>query len=115
MSIHRTDCVNILSLPEIERVRLLDADWERPEEISQETYTAEIVVYANDRSGLLGDISRVFTEKNISIMALNTRTNKQGRATLQIPFEIGSREALHKIVEKINGIDSVIDIKRTTG
>ena len=115
VSIHRTDCVNILSLPEIERVRLLDADWERPEEISQETYTAEIVVYANDRSGLLGDISRVFTEKNISIMALNTRTNKQGLATMQITFEIGSREALHKIVEKINGIDSVIDIKRTTG
>lgn len=115
VSIHRTDCVNIINLPEIERARLMDADWEMPEEVTRETYTGEIVIYANDRSGLLADISRVFTEKNINIMAMNTRTNKQGLATMQITFEISGREALNKIIEKLHGIDSVIDIKRTTG
>ena len=114
ISIHRTDCINIINLPEMERARLIDAEWQ-PEEAHAEKYLAEIKIYANNRNGLLADISKALTEKNIDIMSMNTRTNRQGLATLQKTFEISGREELNRIFDKIRGIESVIDIERTTG
>ena len=114
ISIHRTDCVNILNLPEIDRHRLIDAEWQQTEEVEGK-YFAEISIYANNRNGLLADISRALTEKNIDILALNTRTSKQGTATMSVSFEIRSREELQRIIDKVRTIESVIDIERTTG
>ena len=114
VSIHRTDCVNMMNLPELERVRIIDAEWQAPEKTG-EKYVAEIKIYANNRNGLLADISKALTEKNIDILTMNTRTNKQGQATLQTTFEIVSRDELNRVIEKIRGIESVIDIERTTG
>ena len=114
ISIHRTDCVNMMNLPEIERARLIDAEWEAPENTG-EKYVAEIKIFANNRNGLLADISKALTEKNINILSMNTRTSKQGLATLQTTFEIQSREELNRVIDKIRGIESVLDIERTTG
>lgn len=115
VSVHRTDCVNMIYLPEIERARLIDAEWQAPKSAPTEKYVAEIKIFANNRNGLLADISRALTEKNINILSMNTRTSKQGLATLQTTFEISSREELNRVIEKIHGIESVIDIERTTG
>ncbi|MGN0365295.1 MAG: RelA/SpoT family protein [Suilimivivens sp.] len=116
VSIHRTDCVNIINLPELERERLIDAEWEgTADQVTDEKYLAEIKIYANNRNGLLADISKALTEKNIDILSMNTRTNKQGLATLATSFEISNREELNRIIDKIRSIESVIDIERTTG
>ena len=116
ISVHRTDCVNVINLPEYDRVRLIDADWQAADNASeQEKYVAEIVIYAMNRNGLLADISKALTEKNINIISMNTRTNKQGIATLQTNFEISGREELNRVIDKIRGIENVIDIERTTG
>ena len=105
----------MMNLPEIERARMIDAEWQMPEDTVAEKYVAEIKIYANNRNGLLADISRAMTEKNINILTMNTRTSKQGLATLQTTFEIESREELNRVIDKIRGIESVIDIERTTG
>ncbi len=116
VSIHRTDCVNVINMPELERVRLIDAEWQHsPEEVTGEKYFAEIKIFANNRSGLLADISRALTEKNIDILSMNTRISKQGLATLATSFEVRSREELNRIIDKIGSIESVVDIERTTG
>lgn len=114
ISIHRTDCVNMISLPEIERARIIDAEWQGMEKITGK-YPAEIRIFANNRNGLLADVSKSLTEKNISIISLNTRTNKQGLVTMNVAFEIEGRDALTHIIEKIHNIESVIDIERTRG
>ncbi|MCM1185254.1 MAG: bifunctional (p)ppGpp synthetase/guanosine-3',5'-bis(diphosphate) 3'-pyrophosphohydrolase [Lachnoclostridium sp.] len=115
ISIHRTDCLNILDLPEMDRARLIDAEWQVQEDAPSEKYLAEIRIFANNRNGLLADISKALTEKNIDILSMNTKTNRQGLATLQTTFEIASREELNRIIEKIRGIESVLDIERATG
>ena len=115
ISVHRTDCINIMNLPEIERARIIDAEWQPPENAETEKYMAEIQIFANNRNGLLADISRALTEKNINILSMNSRTNKHGQATLQTTFEVGSREELNRVIDKIRGIESVLDIERTTG
>ena len=114
ISIHRTDCVNMMNLPEMERARIIDAEWQAPEDAT-EKYVAEIDIYANNRNGLLADITKALTEKNISILSLNTRISRQGLATMQVSFEVESKEELNRVIDKIRGIESVVDIERATG
>ena len=100
VSIHRTDCVNVINLPDFDRARLIDAEWQEPEgEKGQERYLTEISIFANNRHGLLADVSRTLTEKNIDILSVNTRTNRNGVATMCVSFEISGREELQKLVE----------------
>lgn len=113
ITIHRSDCINMLNLPEPERERIIEADWQQGE--IQNKFVAEILIYANNRNGLLVDISKTLTEKNINIISMNTRTNKQGVATLQTTFEVGGTDELRAIVDKLRNIESVIDVVRTVG
>ncbi len=115
VSIHRTDCINIINLPEMERDRLIDAEWQEETSAGEEKYLAEIVIYAHNRYGLLADISKALTERDIDIMSMNTRTSKQNIATLATTFEVSSREELNKIIDKIRAIESIIDIERNPG
>ena len=115
VSIHRTDCINIISLPEEERVRLIPAEWQNTEEdASVGKYQVEIKIYANNRIGMFVDISKVFTEKGIDIKSVNTRVNKQGLATVVMQFETKGTRELHTLCEKIRQIPGVIDIERTS-
>ena len=115
ISIHRTDCVNIINLPEIDRSRLIDAEWQDESIDGKGRYFAEITIYANNRNGLLADVSRALTEKNIDIQSMNTRTSKQGVATMNVAFEISSKEELNRVIDKLHNIESVLSIERTTG
>ena len=103
-------------MPEFERSRLIEAEWQEPDNPETgEKYVAEIIIYANNRNGLIADISKCLTEKNISIMALSTRMSKQGLATLQTTIEISGRDELNKIIDRLHKIESVLDVERTSG
>ena len=114
VTIHRTDCVNMLHLAESERERLIDAEWQSGLKApAGEKYTTEIKIYGNNRTGLLVDISRTLTERNIDVTAMNVRTSKQGTATITISFDISSVEELNRIIDKLRQIESVLDIERS--
>ena len=116
ISIHRTDCVNIINLPEDERNRLIDAEWQESEgDDTKERYSTEIKIYANNRIGMFVDISKVFTERQIDITSMNSRTNKQGKATITMTFDTHGVEELNRLTDKLRQIEGVIDIERTAG
>ena len=94
ITIHRTDCVNVLNMSEMDRSRLIEAEWQPTDNKGSEKYMAEIQVYANNRTGLLVDLSKIFTERKIDMRSINSRTSKQEKATISISFEIGSKEEL---------------------
>lgn len=116
VSIHRTDCINIMNLSELEKVRLIDAEWQQGAEHGDNgLYLAEIKIFGNNRTGLLVDITRIFTEREIDISSINSKTSKQGVATISISFNTKGKEELSSLIEKIRQVESVIDIERTTG
>ena len=116
VSIHRTDCINIMNLSELEKVRRIDAEWQQGAEHGDNgLYLAEIKIFGNNRTGLLVDITRIFTEREIDISSINSKTSKQGVATISISFNTKGKEELSSLIEKIRQVESVIDIERTTG
>ena len=116
VSIHRTDCINIINLQESERVRLIDAEWQQAESAeNKERYSTEIQIYANNRIGMFVDISKVFTERQIDITSMNVRTSKQGKATIIMTFDIHGKEELTRLTDKLRQIEGILDIERTAG
>ena len=113
VSIHRTDCVNVMNLPEEDRVRMIEAEWSSMAK-QDELYSAEIVVYANNRTGMLVDITKSFTENKIDVKSMNVRSSKKGTATITVGFEIRGVEQLRGIVKKLREVEGVLDIERTS-
>ena len=116
VSIHRTDCVNMLHLSEIERQRLIDAEWQdSTAEGKGGLYKAELNVYVHDGVGVLIQIAQVFSERDINVTAMSSRSGKNNTATINISFDINGKYALNKIIDKLRSLDCVYDIARTTG
>ena len=115
VSIHRTDCVNVLCMDEFDRKRLIEAEWSEDLLQNQKMYMTEINIYANDSKGLVFSLSKIFNEENINLTGMNVRVNKQGKATVSVKFEIRSKEQLNKLIAKIRNVEGIIDIERTTG
>lgn len=114
VTIHRTDCVNVLHLAESERERLIDAEWQSGAQTSAgEKYTTEIKIYGNNRTGLLVDISKILTERGIDVTSMNVRTSKQGTATITMSFDISSVDELNRIIDRLRQVESVLDIERS--
>ena len=75
----------------------------------------EINIFANNRTGLIVDISRMFTEAEIDVKSMNCRLNKKEFATISVGFDIHGKEELNRIIDKLRKIDGVTDITRTAG
>ena len=116
VSIHRADCVNVVNLDEENMARIIEASWvDGAQDKKEAGFVSEINIYANDRAGLLNDITKNFFERNINILKVNTMTSKHGIATLTISFEVKSIEELQEICGKLQNIKGVQAVKRTNG
>ena len=78
-----------------------------------ELYDTEIIIYAYDRMGVLFDITKIFTENKIDVRFMNSKTSKQGIATINVGFAIRSVEALGELSKKLRNVEGVKDIQRT--
>lgn len=117
ITVHRTDCINIMNIPEREKERLVEAVWEEDilSENTSEAFEVSIRIYAENRRGLLVDISKIFTEKDIDILAINTNTSKHGIITFTMTFSIKDRHELSDILKRLRAIKSVSEVKRALG
>ena len=115
VSIHRTDCVNVIGMDEFDRARLIEADWAKGQVQQTNLYATEINIYANESNGIVFALSKIFNEEKIALTGMNVRVSKQGKATVSVRFEITSKEQLNKLISKIRAIEGIIDIERTTG
>ncbi len=114
VSIHRTDCVNMINLNEIERDRLIEAEWGSIVQAQKDmTYRADIQIIGSDRGGLLLDVSKILTEENVVVKSLNARSMSKNRSIFNVTIEINSVEQLSKLTTKLQTIPGIDDIIRT--
>ena len=109
VSIHRRDCTNINDLLS-EEERIIDVEWYEKE--NKENYSVDIEILSNDRTGLLADIVKEITTRKINIMGVNTKTNKDRIATIDITIEVKDIQELYSILKAIRKVDSVYEVNR---
>ena len=112
VSIHRTDCANILNIDEIERNRLIESEWINNELSSKDiTYTVYIEIIVEDSFTVLHEISKVMINEKIKIINVNSKTNN-GVLIYSFGINIVNKKELEKITNKISFIKDVIKIDR---
>ena len=77
-------------------------------------YLTEIKIFCNDRPGVLVDISKVFTEREINIVGIHSQSSKQGIATIDVSFHTKGRQQISSLIERLRQIENIIEIQRTT-
>lgn len=77
ISIHRTDCINVMNISELDRNRLIDAEWQEDSVAADAVFKAEINVYVCDKVGVIVEVAKVFTEKEINVTAMSSRSGKK--------------------------------------
>lgn len=117
VTIHRTDCANVMNLNNEERHRLINAEWDAQftKGEAAASYLAEIRVTANDRVGLIFEMSRILADNDISVKNLNVRTTKETLAIINVMMEIRTKDQLERIVGRLKGLKDVLEIERVTG
>lgn len=107
--IHRSDCQNILNLPDSQRKRLIEADWgEKPH-----SYPVDIHIEAFDRQGLLRDITSTLSNEKINVLAANTRTNRDDQSVIMdLEVEIVDITQLSRTLDKLSQLPHVISAQR---
>ena len=113
VSIHRTDCPNILNLEELEKQRIVEAEWQLPENSKAVEFRADIKLTCDDRMGLLVDISRLLTNENMSVKSLNARTVKNA-AVFNVGLSISSKDELERISNRLLNLQGVNEVERVS-
>ena len=110
ITVHREDCSNVSALPD--RERLVPVTWG---DRGQETFPVTIRVHAWDRVGFLKDVSTVLADEKVNIVSVLTTTHDDRTVTLLVTVEVEGIGQLSKILQKLEGIRDVYDVRRDAG
>ena len=108
VSIHRKDCSNTKDLL-LEPNRIVEVEWNTQSSVS---YNADVQVRANDRQGLLAEITSIINENKINIVSFYSRTSKDRIANINFVLEINDIDQLNKLIRRLRRIEGVIDVFR---
>ena len=110
ISVHRCDCSNITSLPESEKARFIEVEWEDLK--VGKSYNADICIIGTDRKGMLSDISRVCEDMDIHLSGVNAKSGKDGSLTMTITLSISSTQEMQKVLRNLRNIEGVLHVYR---
>src|SRR5262249_8827408 len=109
ITIHRTDCKNMKALKRAPE-RFVEVGWDGENESS---YRVELQIDAYDRTRLLEDLSRTFSEARINIPAPTCTPNHRMVKT-RFVVEVGDTEQLKQCIARLRNVESVFDAYRIT-
>ncbi len=110
ISVHRKDCSNVVSLPEAEKARFIEVEWEDMK--MGKSYNADICILCYDRKGILSDISKVCEDMDIHLTGVNAKSTKEGMVNMTISLSISSTSEMQKVQRNIRLIDGVVQVYR---
>ncbi len=110
VSIHRSDCSNILSLRDEEQERLIEVEWG---DETDADYQVEVKLLAYDRQGLLRDVSTVMADQKLDVVAVNTLSNPEDQtAEMQIKVAVNTVEQLSALMDQLRQLRNVLSVSR---
>src|SRR5438105_3739402 len=107
ISIHRSDCPNLLVLS-TEAERRIDIDWQESE---GETFVVRLAVSGEDRRGLYADICTAISESGTNIRSAEIST-RDGAVFGSVLVEVGNQTHLSKVIRAIRRVKGVMEVSR---
>ena len=111
VTVHRKDCSIVRKMDPVHRARLVGVAWADSQRDSR--FLVDIHVHANDRKGLLRDISSVFANAEIDVLGVNTQSDRRNeRASMRFTAEVADMAQLSRVIDRLAQIPDVIDVRR---
>lgn len=110
ISIHRASCKNLSQMLLRAPERMVQTTW--GESGADTVYPVDVFVLAQDRQGLLRDISDIFLREKINVIGVSTRSAK-GQAFMSFTGEISSTAQLQRAMKVIGEVNGVVEVKRS--
>jgi len=111
ISVHRADCINVLSLSVEERARCIEVFWD--EDRQNKSYNTDVTIIADDRKGLFSDLSRVCEDMDIHITGVNAKSSKEQVVSIIMSLSISNKSQMEKIFRSLKNVPGVTDVFRT--
>ncbi len=111
LSVHRADCINILSLPEQEKPRLIKVDWNKKNGTNA-SYDVNIQLLAQDRKGLFSDISRVCEDMDVHITGVNAKSGVDEVVNITMTVSLSDTGQLENVIRRLRTVPGVTDAYR---
>ena len=110
VTIHRQDCGNFLSLHTRHPERVVEVDWGESDDAN---YPVELTLFAYDRQGLLRDISNVLADEDVSVLEVQTKTDKKKmQAVMDLSVEVPSLPSLSRMMSRLEQVANVTSVRR---
>jgi GTP pyrophosphokinase len=111
VSVHRADCPNLREMVTKNGERLIEVEWGLPQAAGGAVYPVDVMVLAQDRQGLLRDISEVFTKEKMNVIGVQTQSIK-GTAWMTFTVEVADSGRLHKVLGLVAELPGVRSARR---
>lgn len=110
ITIHKSDCANILNLSDSEQQRLIEVRWSNQFEDTA-LFIMRLNILAFDRKGLLRDVMAKLTEFDVNLIHSNTHTDREERTVdMQLDLEVGDRVDLGALLDQIQALSNVEEV-----
>ena len=110
VSIHRKDCINLISLIKHDPEKVVEVSWGEKE--AKSSYIAEIKIKTDDSVGLISDVSKTISDCGLNIVALNANSQSANKAIMTVKVEIKAIDQLKELMKKIRKIKGVTEVFR---
>lgn len=111
ISVHRTDCDNLKSLPESEKERCIKVSWDTQQ--PERSFNAEISLIAKDQKGMLSNISKVCEDMDVHIAGLNAKADKDETVRINLTLAIQDKIQMEKICRSLKNVPGIMEAYRT--
>ncbi len=110
ISVHRKDCSNITSLPDSEKARFIEVEWEDLK--IGKSYNADICIVSEDRKGIFSDISRTCEDMDVHISGVNAKSGRDETINITLTLSISSTQQMQKVLRTLRNVPGVSNVYR---
>jgi len=111
MTVHRTDCINVLNMNELERRRIINnVQWDAPV-TARRTYRVNLKLICPDRDNLLYSVNEVLKDESVRVYAISANV-EESNATFSIGIEIHDTEHLNHVTNRLKSVTGAYEIRR---
>lgn len=110
IAVHRDDCDQFKLMESQHPERVVDANWG---DQYNSGYAVDIRILANDRNGLLRDITSILANEKANVTQMNSHSNiKEQSVLITMTLELYNQDSLNKLLSKISQVNDVLEAKR---
>jgi GTP pyrophosphokinase len=89
--------------------RKIEVEWARS---ANEAFPVKMIVYTNDRPGMLNELTSVLFHENSNIRSLDARSSDKDGAIIEMTIDVRDKKQLERIVGALRRISGIRDIQR---